>query len=381
MSPLTPSIGSLPKILIVDDEVTIGELLQDILDAYDFESKFAEDKEQAVQIMKEFNPTVALVDYRLGNNVTGFDVAKELKELDEDIPIIILTAYPSLELAMKAMHNEIYDFLAKPVDKAYLIRSITKAAEKRMLIQENKRLIASLKESNQTLDKLNRMKSKFLSIVTHDLRTPLAAIQGYAEVLQSMENLKPEEENKCLHAISAASERMKGLINNLMDMVSIESGKLRIEKSAIDYIAVCNEVKEILVPVAHLKKMRLEWELPAAPLKLLGDSNRLVQVLTNLISNAFKHTPENGKIKVKVSLKEKFILTEITDTGEGIAQEHLNKIFEQYYQVETSESKREGIGLGLSITKEIVTAHQGEIGAQSQGLSKGSAFWFTLPIP
>ncbi|OGR55740.1 MAG: hypothetical protein A3I11_09365 [Elusimicrobia bacterium RIFCSPLOWO2_02_FULL_39_32] len=380
MSPLTPSIGSLPKILIVDDEVTIGELLQDILGAYDFESKFAEDKEEAVQIMKEFNPTVALVDYRLANNVTGFDVAKELKELDEDIPIIILTAYPSLELAMKAMHNEIYDFLAKPVDKAYLIRSITKAAEKRMLMQENKRLIASLKESNQTLDKLNRMKSKFLSIVTHDLRTPLAAIQGYAEVLQSMEDLKPEEEKKCLHAISAASERMKGLINNLMDMVSIESGKLRIEKSAIDYIAVCNEVKEILDPVAISKKMRLEWELPASPLKLLGDSNRLVQVLTNLISNAFKHTPENGKITVKVSLKEGFILTEIIDTGEGIAQEHLKKIFEQYYQVETSESKREGIGLGLSITKEIVTAHQGEIGAKSEGLGKGSAFWFTLPI-
>src|SRR3989338_780375 len=380
MSPLTPSIGSLPKILIVDDEVTIGELLQDILGAYDFESKFAEDKEEAVQIMKEFNPTVALVDYRLANNVTGFDVAKELKELDEDIPIIILTAYPSLELAMKAMHNEIYDFLAKPVDKAYLIRSITKAAEKRMLMQENKRLIASLKESNQTLDKLNRMKSKFLSIVTHDLRTPLAAIQGYAEVLQSMEDLKPEEEKKCLHAISAASERMKGLINNLMDMVSIESGKLRIEKSAIDYIAVCNEEKEILDPVAISKKMRLEWELPASPLKLLGDSNRLVQVLTNLISNAFKHTPENGKITVKVSLKEGFILTEIIDTGEGIAQEHLKKIFEQYYQVETSESKREGIGLGLSITKEIVTAHQGEIGAKSEGLGKGSAFWFTLPI-
>ena len=367
------------RVLIVDDEVMLGQMLLDTLEAYDFKAAFAENAEPAYKLMPEFKPTVALVDYNLGT-VTGFEVAKELQKMDPDLPVILMTAYPSLDLAIKAIQSDIYDFLAKPVDKAYLLRSINKAMEKRFLTEENKRLIKHLQESNASLERMNQVKSKFLSIVTHDLRVPLTSVRGYTEMLKTEAELPEDTRNKCFSAVERAVDRMNGLIANLMDLVSIEAGKLRVELTPMDYIEVCKELEETMAPTAVSKNITLGWELPPAPLKIEGDSSRLVQVLSNLISNAFKHTPEQGRITVKVSTKDGAILSEVIDTGAGIAPEDQKKIFEQFYQVESSAARRQGLGLGLSITQEIITAHKGQIGVTSEGLGKGSRFWFTIPL-
>ena len=156
------------KVLIVDDEVNLGGMLEDILGEYDFETAFAPDGGRAVELMKSFKPTVALVDFKLGS-VTGLELADTFRSIDPDLPVILMTAYASLDLAVKAIQNDIYDFIAKPIDRSHLLRSIAKAVEKRSLTEENKRLISFLKESNDSLDRLNRMKSKFLSIVTHEI--------------------------------------------------------------------------------------------------------------------------------------------------------------------------------------------------------------------
>jgi signal transduction histidine kinase len=177
---------------------------------------------------------------------------------------------------------------------------------------------------------------------------------------------------------------MNYLIGNLMDMVGFESGKLRVELSALDFLTVFQELKTTFAPVAANKKILMEWNLPENQIPILGDFNRLIQVLTNLISNAIKHTPENGKIRVSVSIKQgtpaKMVLTEIKDTGEGISPENQPRVFEQFYQVETSPTRRQGLGLGLTIAQEIIHTHNGEIGVFSEGLGKGSTFYFTLPI-
>lgn len=377
------------KILVVDDDANLCQMLSDILDEYHFKTAVSEDSQSALKVLEEFKPTVALVDFRLGEE-SGIEVAHALKKIDPDLPVILMTAYPSLDLAVKAIQSDIYDFLAKPVDSTYLLRSVTKAAEKRHLSEENKKLISFLKQSNSELDRLNTMKSKFLSIVTHDLRTPLTSIRGYSEMLKTTDDLSEEDQNRCFSAIDRSIHRMNDLINNLLDMVSIEAGKLRVEKSPIDYVAVCRELEETLAPVAASKKIKLEWQTAPGPIQINGDASRLIQILTNLVSNAFKHVPENGKITVRATLKNKpapaaqaaraVVLTEVIDNGEGIAPEDQARIFEQFFQVETSATRREGLGLGLAISKEIIKAHQGEIGCSSQGLGKGSTFWFTLPL-
>lgn len=449
------------KVLIVDDEVNLCQMLKDILEECDFETAYAEDGESALKQTQEFKPTVALIDFKLGN-FTGIEVAHALRKIDEDLPVILMTAYPSLDLAVRVIQSDIYDFLLKPVDKTYLLRSIAKAAEKRKLSEENKKLIAFLKQSNIALDRMNRMKSKFLSIVTHDLRTPLTSIRGYSEILKTADNLSKEDEIRCFTTIDKSVKRMNYLISNLLDMVSIEAGKLRVVKSPMDFTIVCHELKETMAPIAASKNVTLQWELPSNPLMIMGDSNRLFQVVTNLVSNAFKHTPEKGKIVIRLSPDitkpsppaspaggqlspkmgegderessplgehaprttphpvianevkqsrplinsseiatpsqarndraindfptnspkedEKTLLIEVIDNGGGISPENQSRIFEQFFQIESSPTRREGLGLGLAISKEIIHSHQGEIGVFSEGLGKGSKFWFTLPL-
>ncbi len=367
------------KILIVDDETAIGEMVCDILGEYGFETSLAETQAEAEAAMAKFRPAIALVDYQLGK-VNGLDLARRLKALDPDLPVILMTAYPTLELAVKAINENIYDFISKPIDRVFLARSVAKAIENRSLIEENKRLVRNLQESNLSLERANKMKSKFLSIVTHDLRTPLTSARGFCDMLMTEPNLTEAEEKKYLSMVDTSITRMNNLVGTLMDFVSIESGKLRIDHERFDFAAILRELESTLAPNAKNKKIELSWAIAPGEIRVTGDSDRLHQVATNLISNSLKHTPEGGKVRVKVRLEGGKVVTEVEDNGEGISDADQDRIFDPFFQVESSPHKREGLGLGLAIAKEIVSAHGGEIGAKSPGPGKGSTFYFTLPI-
>ncbi|OGR84487.1 MAG: hypothetical protein A2901_01350 [Elusimicrobia bacterium RIFCSPLOWO2_01_FULL_54_10] len=359
------------KVLIVDDEPSVGEVLRDLLDEYGFATDLAADAETAVFRQKTFRPTVALVDYRLGA-VTGLDLARTLRKEDPDLPVILMTAYPSLDLAVKAIKEDIYDFLPKPVDRIFLVRSVAKAIEHRNLVEENKRLLANMKRTSA-------MKSKFLSIVTHDLRTPLTSVRGFCDLLRT-ENLSEAESDKCLLNIDKSVKRMTDMVVSLMDLVSIEAGKLRVDMKPFDYLKICSEVEGMMLTVAGTRGVTVSWKVPSGSLTVNGDTGRIHQVLSNLISNALKHTPKGGRVNISVSAEDSKISTEITDTGEGISDQDRERIFEQFYQAESSTHKREGMGLGLAIAKEILNLHGGDIGCRSPGPGQGSTFYFTLSI-
>ena len=373
------------KILILDDDISLCHMLRDTLQEYGFKTAYTDNCDAALEAMKEFKPEAALVDFNLGAT-TGLEAAQKIKEIDPDIPIILMTAYPSLDLVVEAIHNNLYDFISKPVDNTYLLRSVTKALEKRHLTLENKMLVESLKKSNEELQNLSQMKSKFLSFVTHDLRTPLTSILGYSEFLRTTPEMSETERNKCFDSIKQSAERMNHLIGDLMDNVSIEAGKLRVDLLPIDFSSVYKELKTSLAPLAENKKVNLSWEIVDGPMPISGDAERLIHVLNNLISNALKHTPENGHIIVRSNIgdsedgKERLLLVEVSDTGDGISEEDHQHIFEQFYQVQNSPTRRQGLGLGLSISKEIIKAHNGTIGVYSDGIGKGCTFWFMLPI-
>ena len=360
------------KVLIVDDEPAVGELIRDLLEDSGLEMEVVSTPEAALPALKSFKPAIALVDYRLGA-VTGLELAHEFRKVDPDLPVILMTAYPSLDLAVKAIQQEIYDFIVKPIDRSFLTRSVAKAIENRKLVEENKALMENLKRSSA-------MKTKFLSIVTHDLRSPLTSVRGYCEMLRSEKDLTDAEKETSLSHIEKSVLRMNEMVASLLDLVSIEAGKLSIDKKPLDYAAICGELEGMFAPVAKGKDVELSWEVAKVPLKVQGDSVRLHQVLSNLVSNALKHTPKGRRVKVAVSAEDGKILTEVTDTGEGIPKEDQERIFEQFYQAETSTHKREGLGLGLAIAKDIVTAHGGGIGCRSPGSGQGSTFYFTLPI-
>jgi len=371
----------IPKILVVDDEPTLLDLFVDTLSEGKYEVHGVPSGTEAIRIFKEKGFDVGVVDFQL-NDMTGLSVARELKAMDEDVSIIIATAHASLDMAVKAIQADVYDYLIKPVDPNHLKRSVSKALEKRNMALEIKALVESLKKANQELERLSELKTKFLSIVTHDIRAPLTSIKGYAQVLNMQDDLETEQRQKFLRVIVDESAHMERLTSDLMDFVSMEAGKLRVEKEKIDPNPILKSLKNRFEPIAKSKELEFSLNMPAAPLpNISGDAHRLGQVFTNLVSNAIKHTPAGGKITLDSRIDGNKIVINIADTGEGILQKDLPKVFHQFYQAESSmKKKREGIGLGLAISKEIVQTHEGEISVASEGRGKGTTFTVKLPI-
>jgi signal transduction histidine kinase len=366
------------RILVADDEPNILDFIVDILSEHGYEVDGFPSGKAALDGMKKKEYHVALVDFQLGDT-TGLALSKELRQIDPDINVILMTAHASLDMAVKAIQADVYDYLIKPVDTNHLKRSIFKALEKRRLALEIKALVADLQKANHQLNRLNDLKSRFLSIVTHDLRTPLTSIKGYAQVLTLQKNIPPDQQAAFLATIAKEADHLGGLINDLMDFVSIEAGKLRIEKAPGAVKEVLDDIQARMAPQAEQRKIRFTVSAKNDLPEVNMDKRRIEQVLTNLIGNAFKHTPADGAVTLEAENREGAVHLTVTDTGEGIPPNDLPRIFEQFYQVEAHASKKEGIGLGLNIAKEIVQAHGGKIGVHSDGPGKGTRFWFTLP--
>jgi signal transduction histidine kinase len=366
------------RLLIVDDESNLLDFLTDLLEMEGFQVDGAASGREALEKLRSTAYHAALLDYQLGDT-TGLALAKEVRALDPDVPVILMTAHASLDMAVKAIQADVYDYLIKPVKAEHLKSSLHKALEKRRLAVENKRLLEDLKRANGELNRLNELKTRFLSIVSHDLRTPLTSIKGYAQVLVLQDDLPAEQRNGYLKVVAKEADHLGALINDLMDFASIEAGKLRVERAA-------GSLREILAGLE--KRMRPQAEAlglgfaVAAPADLPGlslDERRIAQVLTNLVGNAFKHTPKGGKVEVSAEKGPGGVVVTVRDDGEGIPPQDLPRVFEQFYQVEAHQSKREGLGLGLTICQEIVRAHGGSIQVHSDGPGKGCRFWFTLP--
>ncbi|MBL8024127.1 MAG: response regulator [Elusimicrobia bacterium] len=369
------------KILVVDDEPHLLDLIVDVLADDGYRVDGVATGTAAIHAARETAYHVALLDYELGD-MTGLALAKELRRINEDINVILMTAHASLDMAVKAIQADVYDYLIKPIDSNQLKRSLDNALDKNRLTLENKALLETLQNTNKELVRLSELKTRFLSIVSHDLRSPLTSIRGYAQLLLLKEGLTPEQVTKFLTIIISQSDHLSGLISDLMDLVSIQAGKLRVEKSPTDLAQMISDVDTRMIPIAKSKNIRFETKivgdlLPPIPL----DGKRIDQALTNLIGNAFKHTPPHGAVTVTAERKKSHFHVSVKDTGEGVPPDALPHLFEEFFQAESHASKKDGLGLGLTIAREIIHTHGGEIGATSDGPGQGAEFWFTLPTP
>jgi len=252
------------------------------------------------------------------------------------------------------------------------------------LFQRSKQLemlAQKLDLSNQELSRLNEMKSKFLSMVVHDVRTPLTSIKGFSELLQKkVDNPKTVE---YLKNIVRASDQMGRLVSDLTDLAMIEAGKLKMEKSVFYFPEIVTDILPSIQINAQNKGVELvEHPLPEG-IYINGDKFRLSQVLMNLLNNAIKFTPAGKKVELIFKREGRYIVTMVKDSGIGIHPAETKKIFEKFYQAKHQKDeklRKQGWGLGLAIAQEIVHAHQGEIWAQSPGLGKGSVFSFGIPV-
>jgi signal transduction histidine kinase/ActR/RegA family two-component response regulator len=247
---------------------------------------------------------------------------------------------------------------------------------------EKEREARSLAQINEELRRLDELKSEFLAMVSHELRTPLTAIVGYSRLLlrQVHGPLAPKQlEHQ--EAIFRSAQRLTDLINELLDVSRLESGRVELSPRPTDARAIVDQAIAVVAVAAQAKRIVIANELTRDTPPVHADPERLQQVLVNLLSNAVKFTPEGGRVTVTATpLKDQLRIT-VQDTGVGIPKEELARIWDPFYQVESTLRRRHGgSGLGLTIVRRLVELHGGVVRAESEGENRGARFTFTLPV-
>jgi signal transduction histidine kinase len=366
------------KILVVDDDANMRESIADNLEVAGYDVHQAASGAEAVAAVRDAFFDVILMDYNLTDS-TGIDVIKQIRTMNTESQILMLTAHASLDTAVKAIQESVADFLSKPVDFDRLKHSIGEALRKLRLEQENKRLIVDLQKANEQLSRLSQMKSKFMSMSSHDLSNQLMTLQVSFEMLS--QTITPNSDQlKRMTYISNGIAGIARLIEDLVDWASIEQGKFRMELETFAPGAMVETA--ILGPQARAlaREIALTAQVEPGLPEITADKKRVAQVLNNLLENAIRHTTRGGKVTVHVSKAAGGVQFAVKDTGEGIAREHLEKIFLSFYQGSGGQGGGGRLGLGLSISKEIVEQHKGRIWVESPGPGQGATFSFTVPI-
>ena len=297
-----------------------------------------------------------------------------MSEPSEDEPVAMLAVPMMLKegsVGVIELERAERAFLASEERVASALGNHVALAIKNLQLAENAREVAALK-------KIDRLKTELLSTVSHELRTPLSSIKGYATtLLEHGDILAPEEAREFLEIIDSESDRLDELIRNLLDMSRLEAGVLRIDREPTDLAEVARACMRRVQRHTDRHQLSMEWETDHLA---DVDASRIAQVLTNLMENAVKYSPDGGEIVTSAQPQGTMLQVTVADQGVGIPQRDLHRVFDRFHRVEGEISKRVGgTGLGLAICQRLVEAHGGKIWVESR-LGKGSTFYFTVPL-
>jgi CheY-like chemotaxis protein/nitrogen-specific signal transduction histidine kinase len=257
------------------------------------------------------------------------------------------------------------------------LRDVT---EKYRIEIEREELLTSERTARAEAERSSRIKDEFLATLSHELRTPLNAMLGWTQVLRKTADL-PDNAVTALAIIERNARSQAQIIEDLLDMSSIISGKVRLHVQRTDLAPIIDATVETVRPAAHAKGVRLQVVVDPAAGPIRGDPNRLQQILWNLLTNAVKFTPKEGRVCVTLARVNSHLEIEVTDTGEGIEPTFLPHVFDRFRQADASTTRRHGgLGLGLSIVKQLVELHGGLISVKSAGQNKGTTFRLSLPL-
>ncbi len=258
-----------------------------------------------------------------------------------------------------------------------LIRSVTEEVRQR---EEMQKMAAELQKANQTLEMLNQAKSEFISIASHQLRTPLSINKGYLSMILAGDYGKVDKDKKkILDKVYSSNERLITLVNDLLNISRIESGRLEYRFEPVNVAELTRDLVEGFQMKAKDKGLVLGAKYPSALPKINADLAKLKEVISNLLDNAIKYT-EKGSIMVNLKNKDGKLYCSVKDTGLGIAQAEQEKLFQKFTRGQSSYAATGGLGIGLYICKKFIEGHRGEIWVKSPGSGKGSEFGFSLPV-
>ncbi|MFC2048743.1 response regulator [Elusimicrobiota bacterium] len=370
-------------ILIVDDDRDVMELVDNLLSTEGWNTIPVSSGEEAIQQLEQ-DPSIDILitDIKMPG-IDGIKLMERIKEEEIDTEIIIMSAYSSLPAAISAVNLGADRYIQKPFTIDHMIATVKQVEDKIRLKRENEELLTELKQNNMELVKLSKIKDDFLSMVSHELKTPLAVIKDSAGIiLENMAGPINEKQGKLLKAVDSSVIRLVGIVNNLLGLSTIESGKIQVYKEMIDITEIVRSILNELATRQFYHSINIENRLQKEGLYISADSALIKQVIYNVVENAMKYAGENGKISIEADYNDDTIVIRISDTGPGIKKEDQKRIFEKFEQVNTNTSfGNKGVGLGLAIVKKIVQIHQGNIGIESPITDEGKGARIIISLP
>lgn len=357
------------KILIIDDEEIVRDSCIQILSKGNYEIVTAENGEEGLETLEDFQPDLALVDLKMPG-ISGYEVLDRIHEYDPTIVTIVITGFATVDSAVESMKKGTYDFLPKPFKPDELRLIVQRGLERRELVLET---IALRREKEM-------LREQFAAIVSHELKSPLGAVQQsmYGLTSDLEDKLSDEQKGKIERLQSRIADLIK-LVNTWLRAISVDISTIRDNFEIISVVEMISKAVENVQQHAVRKDITIETSVEETLSPINGNEVTLVEALVNIIGNAVKYTQMGGQISIAAREDADKILIEIKDNGVGIATEDIPHLFDDFYVGKTKPEGERRSGVGLAITKRIIEAHDGSVSVESE-LGKGSTFMLHLPI-
>ena len=366
-------------ILLVDDTPENLISLKNVLEKHGFEVDTANSGEEALKKVLKNSYVLIILDVQMPE-MDGFEVAEVISgysKAKETAIIFLSAANTEFRFIAKGYSSGGLDYITKPVDINILLLKIKTFYR---IYEQNRKLNeiqSALLDEIEFRKEAERKKDEFISIASHELKTPLTSVKGYIQLLERGLN-KGDIAMVKSHLAKAQIqlEKLNGLIADLLDISKIESGKLKFNKQYFDFDQLLESILEVIHqsnPEFHIEKNG------TVHTKIFGDEMRLEQVIVNFLTNAIKYSPGTSKAIITVNLQNNELYLGVRDYGIGMQPEQIKRVFEKFYRVEETSHRFQGLGIGLYISSEIIKRHGGEINVRSV-YGEGSEFYFTIPV-
>jgi signal transduction histidine kinase len=369
------------KVLIVDDEPGIRSGITRILTNYSVDFPFLEEEftfdlqeagsgEDAIKIIDSSEVDIVLLDNKLPG-MDGIEVLEYINKKQYDCSVMMITSYASLDLAIKATNNGAYNFVPKPFTPQELKTSIEGITKNLYLRRMTKKMNTEGKQ----------IRFQFLSVLSHELKSPINAIEGYLRIMEDKQVGNNIEDYAVM--ISRSLERIKGmrsLIMDMLDLTRLESGKKTRDARKIDLVELAKISKDTMSPLAIQKNVKIHINSLEEQMYYLADYQEIEIIFNNLISNAVKYNKDNGEVRCDISENDKGVIIKVADSGIGMSEEELPRLFQEFVRIKNEKTKSiSGTGLGLSIMKKIVEeVYHGMVTVTSKP-DVGTTFTIELP--
>ncbi|WP_291516367.1 ATP-binding protein [Bdellovibrio sp. ArHS] len=379
-----------PVVLIVEDSPDLQKFIVEIL-SEEFRCLTAADGKDGYEKARQHKPDLILSDLMMPLYSGEYLVEQVMADPSvQSIPVIILTAKADDVLRAKLLNKGVQDYLTKPFQSEELlarVRNHARASRARQVIeqalqskgQDLDKIAKQLADKNVELQELSRLKDEFLATLSHELRTPISIIYGYAEILSEELERTNETTEQALSAIQRNAAVQLRLVEDLVNLSKSITGKISLDSQHVEFSDLLKDALQSIENIAHAKGIKVRAQLVEA--SLWADPVRMTQVLWNILSNAVKFTPEKGQIDVAAQKDEHHLYVDIKDSGVGIKPEFLPYVFERFRQQDGSFTRKYGgLGLGLSIVKHLVDLHGGEVKIHSAGEGQGTTVTLKFPM-